>query len=174
MVPSPDVVSDSRTVPVSHTLDRVGPAARTPRNCSLILDIIRRTSSSFKAFERGASASEKENSDALKKLTIGVNSDFTAGTDSYVSARFADALVVFQEAVFSITELNFPMAERLEVLSEVAPAVESFAYHRQNLDDDRDKYGPLTRVFFVEESRYSPADALDSVSTPKAEMQFLM
>jgi aspartyl-tRNA(Asn)/glutamyl-tRNA(Gln) amidotransferase subunit A len=155
-------VPKSGCVPLSWTLDHVGPVARTARDCALMLNAM-------------------AGYDASDPLCVDVPvPDFTAKLDGslagtrigvqrrhLVDAPFVDASVIaaFEEAVAALAEGGAEVVEveipHYDLLDEACPVIifsEAFAYHRRSLATRWHDFGDKTRVMVASGALYSGAD----------------
>lgn len=123
--------------PAAWTLDHTGPMARTVEDCALMLNAL----AAYDPLDP-ASANEPAQdytlglSKSIKGLRVGVP------TDQYLSGCDADMLAAFGEAVETLKRLGavvvpVAMPERAGFVS-----AEGHAYHRANLLDAPELYGP--------------------------------
>lgn len=143
-------VPKSGVVPLSYTLDHVGPMARTAADCALILSVI-----------AGADPSDPYSStapvpdycgaltDDLSGLTVGVdNLDRYAwqGIDPNQLELFASAVGALEEAGAAIVPVELPMYTELMAIDLIVLMSEGHAYHRPTLRSRWDDYGRGTRI----------------------------
>jgi aspartyl-tRNA(Asn)/glutamyl-tRNA(Gln) amidotransferase subunit A len=143
-------VPKSGVVPLSYTLDHVGPMARTAADCALILSVI-----------AGADPSDPYSSTTtvpdycgaltgdLSGLTVGVdNLDRYAwhGIDPNQPELFASAVGALEDAGAAIVPVELPMYIELMAIDLIVLMSEGHAHHRPTLRSRWDDYGRGTRI----------------------------
>jgi aspartyl-tRNA(Asn)/glutamyl-tRNA(Gln) amidotransferase subunit A len=147
--PSYGLVPKSRVVPLAHTLDTVGPMARSARDCATILQAIAGPS------RDDPTSSDRPVPDYATGLTgdacglrIGVERDHhtrIANFDPACRKRFDDAIGALERTGAEIVEVSFDGYPEINTAALLTSAAESFAYHRKNLQRRFDDYGRATR-----------------------------
>ena len=146
------LVSRYGIMPLSHTLDTVGPLTRTVRDAARILSVIaghdpRDPTSS----ERPVPDYEAALAEGAEGLRIGVPTDYfyDLATDE-VRALMEQSLDVFRAAGAKVVEVAVPDIERINHLSNIILSCEASAIHEPWIANRPDDYQAQVR------SRYEP------------------
>jgi aspartyl-tRNA(Asn)/glutamyl-tRNA(Gln) amidotransferase subunit A len=143
--PTYGLVSIRGVIPLSWSLDHVGPMARTVADTALLLQVIA-------GYDERETTSEKikipDYSQALAtksaSLRIGVPRDFFfVDLDPEIAAAMKQALDVLGKLSASVHDVALP-AEKMESLRNVVRAAEAYAYHREYVTKTPELYQPLT------------------------------
>ena len=155
-------VPKSRVVPLAHTLDTVGPMARSAHDCATILQAIAGPSGDdptsshryIPDFTRGLVGD-------ARGLRIGVERDHhtrIANFDPACRARFDEAVNALERAGAEVVEVRFDGYPKINTAALLTSAAESFAYHRKNLQTRFGDYGRATRHSLSIGAFYSASD----------------
>lgn len=149
--PSRHRISTAGTFPLSHTLDSIGPMARTVAQCAQADAVM--------------AGEEPPPLDAsITGLRIGIAQGVPLeGLDDTVSAAFARALETLGKAGARITGEAMPLIDemmRVNAKGGIAPA-EAFAVHRERLAARGDDIDPNIRMRIERASGISAADYVD-------------
>jgi aspartyl-tRNA(Asn)/glutamyl-tRNA(Gln) amidotransferase subunit A len=142
-------VSNRGTIPLSWTLDHVGPLCRTVRDAALMLDVI-----------AGYDAREPTSADApvgrydhdlatvrKPKLRVGVpRTPFFDDVDAEIAASVSGAIHVLRLHAESVQDVTLPSPP--ELVAIMGP--EAHAYHARWLAESPQKYQPATRERLVQ------------------------
>ena len=146
------LVSRYGIMPLSHTLDTVGPLTRTVRDAARILSVIaghdpRDATSS----ERAVPDYEAALAEGAEGLRIGVPTDYfyDLATDE-VRTLMEQSLDVFRAAGAKVVEVAVPDIERINHLSNIILSCEASAIHEPWIANRPDDYQAQVR------SRYEP------------------
>jgi aspartyl-tRNA(Asn)/glutamyl-tRNA(Gln) amidotransferase subunit A len=140
-------VSRAGVMPLSHSLDCVGPIARSARDCARLLEAIAGydaadpTSSSLRVpgYESGLNGN-------AKGLRIGVPGSYFYDTvDGEVRKRLDDSLATLRELGAEVTEVAIPDMNLINSLHHILMAVEAATVHRKWLATRRDDYADQVR-----------------------------
>jgi aspartyl-tRNA(Asn)/glutamyl-tRNA(Gln) amidotransferase subunit A len=129
-------VSLRGVVPLSWTLDHLGPMARSARDCALMLEAI----AGHDAADPGSAGAPVEAWAAgldggIEGLRIGVPRDYIGQqTQPEVARLFEGALALLRDAGASLSDVELPLREYWGATMVVLLA-EAGAYHEQNLKD---------------------------------------
>jgi aspartyl-tRNA(Asn)/glutamyl-tRNA(Gln) amidotransferase subunit A len=143
--PTYGLVSIRGVVPLSWSLDHVGPMARTVADTALLLQVIA-------GYDAQETTSEEMNvpdySQALgakvSSLRIGAPREFFfADLDPEIDAAMKEALTVLGKLTAGIRDVPLP-ANTMESLRDVVRAAEAYAYHREFVTKTPELYQPLT------------------------------
>lgn len=164
--PTYGLVPKSRVVPLAHSLDTVGPIARSARDCALLLQSIAGgapddpTSSTHPVPDYAAALTGD-----LSGLTIGVERAHhvaVPGFDAACRARFEAAVVDLERAGARIVEVRFDGYPDVLAAAMLTSAAESFAYHRNDLARRFEDYGRGARRAIGLGALYGAADYLQA------------
>jgi aspartyl-tRNA(Asn)/glutamyl-tRNA(Gln) amidotransferase subunit A len=143
--PTYGLVSARGVIPLSWSLDHVGPMARTVADTALLLQVIAGydpqdiTSEEMKIpdYAQALRAS-------VSSIRIGVPREFFfADLDPDIEAAMKDALSVLGKLTAGIREVALS-ANTMETLRDVVRAAEAYAYHREFVAKTPELYQPLT------------------------------
>jgi aspartyl-tRNA(Asn)/glutamyl-tRNA(Gln) amidotransferase subunit A len=159
-------VSRAGVMPLSHSLDCVGPVARTARDCARLLDVIAGAdpadaTSSPQQVPRHEAALDGN----VRKLRIGIpRSYYYDPVTPEIKRHLEDSLDVFREMGAEVVEVDIPDMDLINSLAHVLMAVEAATIHRRWLQTRRDDYADQVRSR-IEPGLFYPAtrycEALD-------------
>jgi aspartyl-tRNA(Asn)/glutamyl-tRNA(Gln) amidotransferase subunit A len=143
--PTYGLVSTRGVIPLSWSLDHVGPMARNAADTALLLQAIAGydpqdiTSEEMKVPDYEAALRAK-----VSSIRIGVPREFFfADLDPEIEAAMKGALSVLGKLTAGIQQVALP-ANTMETLRDVVRAAEAFAYHREFVAKTPELYQPLT------------------------------
>ena len=164
--PTYGLVPKSRVVPLAHTLDTVGPMAKSARGCALLLQAIAGHSPDDPTTSpRPHRDYEAALTGDLSDLTIGVERAHhvaVAGFDAACRQRFEQAVVDLERAGARIVEVRFEGYPDVTAAAMLTSAAESFAYHRNDLIRRFDEYGRGARRAITLGALYGAADYIQA------------
>jgi len=143
--PTYGLVSIRGVIPLSWSLDHVGPMARTVADTALLLQVIA-------GYDERDTTSEEMNVPDYSKaigakvssLRIGAPREFFfADLDPEIDAATKEALSVLGKLTAGIRDVSLP-ANTMESLRDVVRAAEAYAYHREFVTKTPELYQPLT------------------------------
>jgi len=143
--PTYGLVSIRGVIPLSWSLDHVGPMARTVADTALLLQVIA-------GYDEKETTSEQMNipdySQAIgtkvSSVRIGAPREFFfADLDPEIDAAMKEALSVLTKLTAGIRDVALP-ANNMETLRDVVRAAEAYAYHREYVTKTPELYQPLT------------------------------
>jgi aspartyl-tRNA(Asn)/glutamyl-tRNA(Gln) amidotransferase subunit A len=143
--PTYGLVSTRGAVPLSWSLDHVGPMGRTVADTALMLQVIAGydpqdiTSEEIKVpdFAQALRAN-------VSSIRIGVPREFFfADLDPDIEAGMKDALSQLGKLTAGIRDVSLP-ANTMEALRDVVRAAEAYAYHREFVAKTPELYQPVT------------------------------
>jgi aspartyl-tRNA(Asn)/glutamyl-tRNA(Gln) amidotransferase subunit A len=143
--PTYGLVSIRGVIPLSWSLDHVGPMARTVADTALLLQAIA-------GYDAQDTTSEEMNVPDYSKaigtkvssLRVGAPRDFFfADLDPEVDAAIKQALSVLGKLTPGIRDVGLP-ASNMETLRDVVRAAEAYAYHREYVTKTPELYQPIT------------------------------
>ena len=144
LVPTHGRVSRFGVMPMSPSLDIVGPLARTARDCARVFDIIAGPDpKDGSTFDRSADGAEAFLQQAERLPRIGVaRGYFDADLHPEVAAAHDAALVALGDAGFEISDVSLP-ADLLQEVADLHPLlmkVEAAANHMLDMRSAQDRY----------------------------------
>ena len=131
-------VSTRGVIPLSQSLDHVGPLARTASDCAVILQAIAEADPG----DAGKSRPPDFISDMQEKSTLRVGvprAFFFENLDPEVAAAMDEALAVVQGVAKEMREISLPVST-----DRTLPMVEVFTYHAQFVETTPELYQPET------------------------------
>jgi aspartyl-tRNA(Asn)/glutamyl-tRNA(Gln) amidotransferase subunit A len=145
--PGFDEVSTAGVVPLSRTMDHVGPLCRSVADAALLYDVL-----------RGATPTPLPEAREAGGIRLGVPRDyFMALLDSQVAASFESACDRLREAGAVIEDVVIPHANDIAPIYLHIVLSEAAAYHARTLDGRPDDYTPNVRLR-LEMGRYILAE----------------
>jgi len=143
--PTYGLVSTRGVIPLSWSLDHVGPLARTAADAALILQVIAGYDSQDITSEE---MKVPDYAQALRanvsSIRIGVPREFFyADLDPDIETAMKNALSVLEKLTAGIRDVALS-ANTMETLRDVVRAAEAFAYHREFVAKTPELYQPLT------------------------------
>ena len=143
--PTYGLVSTRGVIPLSWSLDHVGPMARTVADTALLLQVIA-------GYDAQETTSEKMDvpdyaqafGAKVSSLRIGVPREFFfADLDPEIDAATKEALSILEKLTAGLRDVALP-ANTMETLRDVVRAAEAYAYHREFVNKTPELYQPLT------------------------------
>lgn len=147
--PTFGTVSRFGCVPLSYSMDHVGPMARTAADCALLLSALAGSDARDETtLARGGLDYSAALTGSLAGVRIGVDAALhaRAGVSAGMLRLFEDSLAVLQAAGAEIVEVDLPFTAELYAATRVVLASEAFEIHQQNLRDRWQEYGRSTRL----------------------------
>ncbi|WP_280382146.1 amidase [Nocardia wallacei] len=143
-------VPKSGVVPLSYTLDHVGPLARSAADCALLLSVLagHDPGDPYSAAVPAADYPAALTGD-LRGITVGVDDldrFADAGIDPEQPRRFAAALDALRAAGATVVPVELAMYPELVAVDLLVMLAEAHAYHRADLRERWIDYGRGTRI----------------------------
>ena len=141
-------VSLHGVVPLSTTLDHIGPMARTARDCALVLEAIaghdpNDPSSAKEPVEEWSAGLEG----GLSGLRIGVPTAFAfEATEPDVATVVHDAIGTLERLGAEVKQLDLPVLQEYWVSLSVLLVSEAAEYHRENMEQRPQDFGDDVRM----------------------------
>lgn len=154
-------VPKSGCIPLGHSLDHIGPLARSARDCALMLEVMAGYDHSDPtSVDRGIPAYSKALTGDLTGLRIGVDrlTRYAGTEDPALADTFAAAVSVLAELGAQIVEIELPHYEELTEVYNVTMSGEALSYHAADLEQHWDDYFAATRHLLGTGVFYSAAD----------------
>jgi aspartyl-tRNA(Asn)/glutamyl-tRNA(Gln) amidotransferase subunit A len=133
--PSHGLVPSSGCIPLSWTMDHVGPLARTAEDCEIVL----------RALTAGAPSPAAVDLGALGVAYLDDSLDHLDDGDD-VRARIDDAVAVIGTVVKSVHSARMPLAPAVFAAGSLVINAEGFLWHRRRLLDSWSLYGSPARI----------------------------
>lgn len=149
LMPTYGRVSRVGCVPLAHTLDRIGPLARTARDCAALLEVIAEVP--FVA---------PEFTGDLAGLRIGVvrENHLPEDADPALASVFDEALSLAEGLGATLVEISLPCRKELTTAVMVTASCEALAHHRAGLSTRWPDFGVSARAIFAAGALVSGAD----------------
>jgi aspartyl-tRNA(Asn)/glutamyl-tRNA(Gln) amidotransferase subunit A len=137
-------ISRAGAMPLSQSLDTVGPLARTAEDCALLLGLMAGADPEDPTAMAGPvpnfMAATRE---PIKGLTVGVPSAFYVDDlDSEVARILDDTLAVLKREGVKIVNVELPDQRQLTAACQLVLAVEAAAFHKRWMIERPQDYGP--------------------------------
>ncbi|MBV6522255.1 MAG: Glutamyl-tRNA(Gln) amidotransferase subunit A [Gemmatimonadaceae bacterium] len=136
--PTRGLVSTAGVIPLSPTLDHVGPMTRSVVDAAAMLGPMtgraRMSGVWLRACGRG-----------VRRLRVGVSEYHLRDLDSEVQRRIDSALTVVRRLGVVLVDAPLPAVDDVQQASVVITAAEAVAYHDRILQSDPGAFGPLVR-----------------------------
>lgn len=142
--PSAGVVSSTGVLHVSHTMDHVGPIARSVEDCAALLDAM----VDPPALARLGGSVSARIGDLPAPLRLGVDRRMWSewGVAADVRAAVEEALSVLTDLGIEIVELSLPEVDLALHASVAISLSEAAHHHRERLLSAAERYLPATRI----------------------------
>jgi aspartyl-tRNA(Asn)/glutamyl-tRNA(Gln) amidotransferase subunit A len=137
-------ISRAGAMPLSQSLDTVGPLARSAEDCALLLGLMAGADSADPTAVNGQvpdyTAATQQ---SIKGLTIGVPTAFYVDDlDPEVARILDDTIAVLKREGAHIVEVELPDQRQLTAACQLVLAVEAAAFHKRWLIERPQDYGP--------------------------------
>jgi aspartyl-tRNA(Asn)/glutamyl-tRNA(Gln) amidotransferase subunit A len=137
-------VSRAGAMPLSQSLDTVGPLARTAEDCAVLLGL---TAGADPEDPTAVSESVPDyaaaTTESIKGLTIGVPTAFYVDDlDAEVAGVLDATIAVFRREGANIVRVELPDQRQLSAASQLVLAVEAAAFHKRWMIERAQDYGP--------------------------------
>lgn len=164
MKPTYGRVSRANAMPLSFTLDTVGPLARSADDCALIMETI----AGPDPLDPTTSGTPAWNAEAARRspqgLKIGVPASFYVDDLSpAVAAAFDAALETFGKLGFEIVKVELPDQNALSAAALIVLAVEAATIHAPWLRERAEDYTPQVRARLENGLAYSAIEYLEAL-----------
>ena len=139
-------VSVRGTIPLSWSLDHLGPMARSARDCAIVLSAIAGYDA---ADESSADAPVEDWAGALDRgvvgLRIGLVTNALAEAQPQIAAKVREAIGVLAQLDAHVREIELPQLQDLWTTTSLILLAEAAAYHKDNFEQRPDDYGERVR-----------------------------
>ena len=137
-------ISRAGAMPLSQSLDTVGPLARTALDCALLLGLMAGADPDDPTAVAGPLPDYKAATQApVKGLTVGVPTAFYVDDlDSEVARILDETIAVLKGAGVNIVQVELPEQRQLTAACQLVLAVEAAAFHKRWMIERPQDYGP--------------------------------
>jgi len=157
-------VSRANCMPLSFTLDTVGPLAQTAEDCALILSIIVGPDPLDPTTASAPKWDAKEAKRAPKGMTIGIPKSFYVDDlESDVAKALDDAIATFRKLGVKVVEVDLPDQTLVSAGALLVLGTEAVAYHAPWLRSRAEDYGAQVRNRLENGLAYSGLDYLEAL-----------
>jgi aspartyl-tRNA(Asn)/glutamyl-tRNA(Gln) amidotransferase subunit A len=157
-------VSRANALPLSFTLDTVGPLAQTAEDCGLIASIISGPDPLDPTTASAPAWNAKATKRPGKELKIGVPAKFYLDDlEQDVSKTFEEALGTFRRLGAKMSQVKLPDQSLLSAAALVVLQAEATSFHAPWLRTRADQYGPQIRNRLENGAAYSALDYLEAL-----------
>jgi aspartyl-tRNA(Asn)/glutamyl-tRNA(Gln) amidotransferase subunit A len=138
------LVSRAGAMPLSQSLDTVGPLARTAEDCALLLGLMAGADPKDPTTSNAAVPNYSVSTlDGLTGLTVGVPSSFYVDDlDADVARVFDDTIAALKREGVGIVSVDLPDQRQLSSACQLVLAVEAAAFHKRWMIERPQDYGP--------------------------------
>ena len=162
--PTANRVSRANAMPLSYTLDTVGPLARSAEDCGLILQIISGPDSLDATTQSTIGWSEDHKARPARDCIIGIPKSFYVDDLApEVAKAMDDAISTLRSLGCTIREVDLPDQTLLSAAAQVIVASEAASYHAPWLRTRPEDYTSLTRSRLENGLGYSAIEYLEAL-----------
>jgi aspartyl-tRNA(Asn)/glutamyl-tRNA(Gln) amidotransferase subunit A len=162
--PTNNRVSRANCMPLSFTLDTVGPLAQTAEDCAIILSIISGPDPRDPTTALAPKWDAKAMKAPVKGRTIGIPKTFYVDNlEPDVAKALDDAKATFKKLGVKIVEVDLPDQEMVAAAAIIVLAVEAATYHAPWLRARPDDYGVQVRNRLQNGLAYSGLEYLEAL-----------
>jgi aspartyl-tRNA(Asn)/glutamyl-tRNA(Gln) amidotransferase subunit A len=145
--PSTARVSRANAMPLSFTLDTVGPLARTAEDCGLILSVIAGPDPLDPTTEGAPTWDQAAASRPARGMTVGVPTRFYVDDlEAEVAAAMDATIATLKRLGVKIVSVDLPDQMQVSAAASVVIAVEAATAHAPWLRTRAEEYGPQVRA----------------------------
>jgi aspartyl-tRNA(Asn)/glutamyl-tRNA(Gln) amidotransferase subunit A len=155
--PTRGLVPSEGVLPLSPSLDHVGPLAMTVADCALMLEVMAGT----RYAGRFTAAARRP----AKGMKVGVSEFHLRDLDSAVQKPIDAAIRKLGKLGCRLHDVRMPVLEEAHHASIVVSASEAVSYHDQYLKATPDAYGPLVRQRLTDAYKWTAVDLLRAQAT---------
>jgi aspartyl-tRNA(Asn)/glutamyl-tRNA(Gln) amidotransferase subunit A len=157
-------VSRANAMPLSFTLDTVGPLAQTAEDCAIVLSII----AGPDPLDPTTALAPKWDAKAMKRpakgMTIGIPKSFYVDDlESDVAKALDDAIATFRSLGVKVIQVELPDQVMVAAAALIVLAVEAATYHAPWLRTRPDDYGAQVRNRLQNGLAYSAVEYLEAL-----------
>jgi aspartyl-tRNA(Asn)/glutamyl-tRNA(Gln) amidotransferase subunit A len=156
-------VSRANAMPLSFSLDSVGPLARTAEDCALIMDEIAGPDP-LDATTAQAPLWDAHKAEPSSNFAIGIPAAFyTEDLDTDVTSAFENALSTLRELGVKLVSVKLPDQTAINAAALIVLAVEATSAHAPWLRTRADDYGPQVRARLENGLAFSGVEYLEAL-----------
>jgi len=157
-------VSRANAMPLSFTLDTVGPLAQTAEDCAIVLSVI----AGPDPLDPTTALAPKWDGKAMKRsakgMTIGIPKSFYVDDlEPDVAKAFDEAIAVFKKLGVKVIQVELPDQVMVAAAALIVLAVEAATYHAPWLRTRPDDYGAQVRNRLQNGLAYSAVEYLEAL-----------
>jgi aspartyl-tRNA(Asn)/glutamyl-tRNA(Gln) amidotransferase subunit A len=157
-------VSRARALPLSFSLDTVGPLAQTAEDCGLIASIISGPDPLDPTTATAPAWNAKAAKRSPKEMTIGVPANFYLDDlEKEVATTFEGALITLRRMGAKVVQVKLPDQGLLSAAALVVLQAEAASFHAPWLRTRPQDYGPQVRNRLENGVAYSALDYLEAL-----------
>jgi aspartyl-tRNA(Asn)/glutamyl-tRNA(Gln) amidotransferase subunit A len=157
-------VSRANAMPLSFTLDTVGPLAQTAEDCAIILSVIAGPDPLDPTTATAPKWDAKAMKRAAKGMTIGIPKRFYVDDlEPDVASALDDAIAAFKRLGVKVVEVDLPDQVMVAAAALIVLAVEAATCHAPWLRTRPDDYGPQVRNRLQNGLAYSAVEYLEAL-----------
>lgn len=167
--PTYGLTSQYGVIPLSYTLDHIGPLTRSVMDAAITMDIISGTDPNDpcqEAVKRPHTQFAKalEQVDSLKGKKIGVPTNFFHDKiDAEVEQLYLKALESLKELGAELVYMEIPFIEEIPPLSSIILFSEAAHYHRQRMEEQLDGFGEMQQERLMNGASRSAVEYIDTM-----------
>ena len=137
-------VSRAGAMPLSQSLDTVGPLARTVEDCAMLLGLMAGADPADPSAIAGLVPDYTgATTGSMKGLTIGVpNAFYVDDLDDEVAGALDATIAVFEREGARVVKVDLPDQRQLSAASQLVLAAEAAAFHKRWMIERAQDYGP--------------------------------
>ncbi|MCC6930259.1 MAG: amidase [Gemmatimonadaceae bacterium] len=155
--PTYGLLPNEGIVPLSPSLDHVGPMTHTVADAAIMLGVMTGAKGGVERFVKALRHSSKG-------LVVGVSEYHLRDLDGEIAKAIDKALKVLRPLVKEIRDVEIPALEGAQEASGVITASEAIAYHDRYLKHNPAAYGPLVRKRLEGGYKHSALDYLNAMA----------
>lgn len=162
--PTNNRVSRANAMPLSFTLDTVGPLAQTAEDCALVLSIIAGPDPLDPTTATAPKWDAKAMKGPAKGRTIGIPKSFYVDDlEPDVAKALDDAIAAFKKLGIKVVQVDLPDQVMVSAAALIVLAVEAATYHAPWLRTRAQDYGAQVRNRLENGLAYSAVEYLDAL-----------
>lgn len=159
--PTYGLLPNEGIVPLSPSLDHVGPMTHTVADAALLLGAMTGTKQGIERFMKALRVSSKG-------LVLGISEYHLRDLDDDIARAIDKALKVLRPLVKDIREVEIPALDGAQEASGIITASEAIAYHDRHLKATPAGYGPLVRKRLEEGYKRTALEYLNAMAKREA------
>ena len=161
--PTYGLLPNDLVIPLSPTLDHVGPMTRTVADAALMLGVMTGNKALLDRFVKALRAS-------TRSLVVGISEYHMRDLDDSVIRAMEKAIRALRPLVREVREISIPELEGVQEASGVITASEAAAYHDVHLKRSPKSFGPLVRRRLEGGYKRTAVEYLNAVKVKREEV----